>query len=130
MSVVEEYENKINYNFSTYSLYTIRYSDGKILKVALHPIRDDFFVEYKEGIKTIVRAEYVTKIIDTMGIHEIKYEEKNLQRIIISGKTYSIREELKKIGFKWNSTTKSWVKEVNDVGEAVDIVSKILGLMR
>lgn len=45
-----------------------------------------------------------------------------MKRLTLSGNTFSIKEQLKAEGFKWNPTQKAWYKDCKDAGEATDLM--------
>ena len=50
-------------------------------------------------------------------------------KICIYGETYSVKDELKKLGFRWDSVNECWAKEIppREVGRAVKELEERLG---
>jgi len=98
----------------------------------------------KELKKEIVKTEFNLKIyLDSYGEtgYRVKVEGESADGSIklvnsiirtksevrndgveIYGKTYDIKDELKKLGFKWDSLEKAWVNRKAFIKEAMDFV--------
>jgi hypothetical protein len=51
-------------------------------------------------------------------------------KVCIYGETYAIKEELKKLGFKWDPTEECWAKEIpwRELGHTVKELEEKLGI--
>jgi len=81
-------------------------------------IQDNYILKKREDVKGGGKPIDNLKEIEKRLRVKISVRGKN--QVTIEGKTFDIRETLKKLGFKWDSVSKAWIKEAEDTTKSIN----------
>ncbi len=59
------------------------------------------------------------------GVVKVYYSRLPSLELEVTGDTYQIKEQLKKLGFTWNSVSKSWKRQIRGTDEAIDLTLQV-----
>lgn len=77
------------------------------------------------GFRVIAELESSSGVKVENSIMSLKNKDIENEGVIVSGNTMGVKDELKKLRFRWDSSEKQWISYTAYIKEAMDLTEKL-----
>ena len=124
---------KMEFDVNGYKIHAYVYSEegeigvrkSEVSLLIKQFIQDNYILKKREDVKG--GGKPIDNLKEIEKRLRVKISVKGKNQVTIEGKTFDIRETLKKLGFKWDSVSKAWVKEAEDTTKSINELVAELG---